>query len=552
MGFSTPTPIQGIAIPPLMQGRDVLAAAATGSGKTAAFVLPILHRLADRPRGTTRALVLAPTRELAAQICDHLTSLARHTRMSGAAVFGGVKMQPQVDAFRRGVDVIVATPGRLLDHFQHDYARLDRLEVLVLDEADRMLDMGFLPDVKRVLSHLPKDRQTLLFSATLPPPIVSLSREVLRAPVALNVERKSAPAKGITHFVYPVPHDDLKPELLADLLARTQYDSVLAFTRTKHRANRLADLLERRGLPCTRIHGNRSQTRRTEALDGFKDGAFRVMVATDIAARGIDVEGLALVVNVDVPHVPEDYIHRVGRTARADLTGVAITLVCPDEEEDLRHIERHMGRRIPRERLEGFDPARRPAERFEVPIRERIAEIRARKAAERERSREKAERKAAAEADRARATAEREQARAARGPGRAASPRFDSPRPPAQPGRHPRDGQRSRFDAPRPRYDAPRPRYDAPRPPRQDAPAARMDERRPDTRARPQPQPQARPQPQSQPQPQFQPRPDPSLPNRWRSDAARTPEIGFSRDDVPREPGAERAPSGRRFGRRFR
>ncbi len=400
LGFEKPTPIQSWAIPPVMAGRDVLAAAVTGSGKTAAFGLPILHRLLGKPRGTTRALVLAPTRELAAQIAGHVSELAHFTPLKAAAVFGGVGMQPQIDAFRRGVDVLVATPGRLLDHFQHDYARLDGLEVLVLDEADRMLDMGFLPDVERVLAQLPPRRQNLLFSATLPQPIVTLSRSILVDPVPINVERKSAPARGITHFAYPVA-DPLKPWLLAALLTGSRFDSVLAFTRTKHRANRLAALLERQGVPCALIHGARSQTRRTEALGGFKDGRFRVMVATDIAARGIDVEGLALVVNVDVPHVPEDYIHRVGRTARVDLTGVAITLVSREEEQDLARIERHIGRRIPRERLAGFDYDRSPGERFEVPIGERIAEIRKRKAEERARSREKAERKAAADAERA-------------------------------------------------------------------------------------------------------------------------------------------------------
>lgn len=399
MGFSRATPIQAVAIPPLMAGRDVLAAAATGSGKTAAFLLPILHRLRDRPRGTTRVLVLAPTRELAAQIAEHHRELARYLRVSVAAVFGGVGMAPQIDALRRGVDVLVATPGRLLDHMQHDYCRLDGLETLVVDEADRMLDMGFLPDVRRVLANLPRRRQTMLFSATMPPPIVQLSKDLLVDPVALNIERKAAPAKGISHAVYPVD-DDLKPALLRELLARTRYPSVLAFTRTKHRANRLADYLERHGVPVTRIHGNRSQTRRTEALSGFKDGQFRVMVATDIAARGIDVEELALVVNVDVPHVSEDYIHRVGRTARAEATGVAITFVSPAEEADLRSIEKALNGRLARQRLEGFDYTKRAEETFEVPLRVRIAEIRQRKAEERARSREKAERKAANEAER--------------------------------------------------------------------------------------------------------------------------------------------------------
>jgi len=267
------------------------------------------------------------------------------------------------------------------------------LEVLVLDEADRMLDMGFLPDVRRVLSQIPKPKQTMLFSATMPAPIVKLSREMLKDPLALNIDRKSEPAKGITHQVYPVP-SNLKSALLVELLARTSYDSVLAFTRTKHRANRLADLLEKRGVPCTRIHGNRSQNRRTEALKGFKDGKYRVMVATDIAARGIDVQELALVVNFDVPHLPEDYIHRVGRTARADAKGIAISLVSPDEERDLRGIERHLNTRLRRFDLDGFDYSHRPKERFEIPIGERIAQIRSRKAEERSRSRQRAENKA--------------------------------------------------------------------------------------------------------------------------------------------------------------
>jgi ATP-dependent RNA helicase RhlE len=393
MGFEHPTPIQRAAIPPLMQGRDVLATAVTGSGKTAAFLLPILHHLLGKRRGTTRALVVAPTRELAAQIADHLRDLAGQTGLTGAAVYGGVAMGPQVQAFRRGVDVLIATPGRLLDHFQYPYARLEGLEYLVLDEADRMLDMGFLPDIRRVLQHLPKRRRTLLFSATLPAPIVELADDLLENPVALNVERKSAPAAGITHAVYPVPHE-MKSYLLLKLLRQGSAKSVLAFTRTKHRANRLADFLERNGIACARIHGNRSQVQRTEALAGFKQGRFRVLVATDIAARGIDVEALELVVNFDVPHLPEDYIHRVGRTARVEATGDAYTFVSADEEGGLRAIERHIGKPLPRHTVAGFDYAKRPAERLEVPLAERIAAIRKRKAEERARSRAKDERRA--------------------------------------------------------------------------------------------------------------------------------------------------------------
>ncbi len=400
MGFETPTPIQSQSIPPALQGRDILACAMTGSGKTAAFLLPILQRLMDRPRGATRALILTPTRELAAQILEHLEGLSRFTGIRGAAVFGGVGAGPQEKAFRKGVEVLVATPGRLLDHFQNDYARLASLEVLVLDEADRMLDMGFLPDIRRVMRHLPRGpRQTFFFSATLPPPIVALSRELLSNPISLNVERKQAPATGITQALWPVPAD-LKVDLLAELLRRGEVGNVIVFCRTKHRVNRLAEKLETRGISVVRIHGNRSQKQRTEALDGFREGRYQVLAATDIVARGIDVEALDHVVNFDVPGQVEDYIHRVGRTARAEATGEAYTLVSPEEEGDVRAIERALGRPIQRRTLDGFDYRAKVAERFEIPIQERIAAIRARKAEERARAKAKAERKAAAEAAR--------------------------------------------------------------------------------------------------------------------------------------------------------
>jgi ATP-dependent RNA helicase RhlE len=398
LGFARPTPIQTDAIPPALEGRDVLACAATGSGKTAAFLLPILHQLIDRPRGTTRALVLTPTRELAAQVVADLNDIAVHTPISAAAVFGGVAMGPQEHAFRSGVDVIVATPGRLLDHFRQPYAKLAGLEYLVLDEADRMLDMGFLPDIRRVLRHLPARRQTLFFSATMPPPIAELSREMLKDPVLINLARKAAPAVGITQAVYPVPHQDVKAGLLVALLERGHMQEALVFTRTKHRANRLAELLATHRIATARIHGNRSQTQRTDALDGFKGGAYRVLVATDIAARGIDVEALGHVVNFDVPTTPEDYIHRVGRTARAEMTGDAFTFVAPDEEADLRAIEKAINKRLPRVTVPDFDYGARPSERFEIPIHERIAAIRARKAEERARAKAKAERRAAAQA----------------------------------------------------------------------------------------------------------------------------------------------------------
>jgi ATP-dependent RNA helicase RhlE len=290
------------------------------------------------------------------------------------------------------VDVIVATPGRLLDHFRFPYAKLEGLEILVLDEADRMLDMGFLPDIRRVLKHLPPRRQTLFFSATMPPPIMTLTRELLRRPAMINLERKAAPAVGITQAVYPVAQD-VKSSLLLELIKRGEMKSALVFTRTKHRANRLADFLSRHRVNCERIHGNRSQAQRTAAMEGFKSGRFRILVATDIAARGIDVEALSHVINFDVPAVPEDYIHRVGRTARAELTGDAFTFVSPEEEGDLSAIERVVGKRLPRVVLPDFDYSRRGSEKLEVPLAERIAAIRARKTEDRARAKAKAERR---------------------------------------------------------------------------------------------------------------------------------------------------------------
>ncbi|HEX6212460.1 MAG TPA: DEAD/DEAH box helicase [Methylomirabilota bacterium] len=395
LGFTRPTPVQADAIPPALAGRDVLACAATGSGKTAAFLLPIAQRLMAKPRGTTRALVLVPTRELAIQTAAHLDEVAVHTPITGAAIYGGVGMAPQEHAFRSGVDVLVATPGRLLDHLRSPYAALDRLEVLVLDEADRMLDMGFLPDIRRILRHVPARRQTLLFSATMPAPIVALTREILHQPAAINLERKAAPAVGITQAVYPVPAE-LKPSLLAALLARGDIREALVFTRTKHRANRLAEFLKRQGIEAERIHGNRSQAQRTAALDGFKAGRHRVLVATDIAARGIDVEALGHVVNFDVPRATEDYIHRVGRTARAEATGDAFTFVAPGEEQELQQIERALGRRLPRVLVPDFDYAAAPGGKLEIPLADRLVAIRKLKAEQRARSVEKAARQARA------------------------------------------------------------------------------------------------------------------------------------------------------------
>jgi ATP-dependent RNA helicase RhlE len=394
LGFTRPTPIQLDSIPPAMEGKDLLACAATGSGKTAAFLLPIMHQLMDRPRGTTRALVLTPTRELAAQILEDLNDLAVHTPLTGASVFGGVGMGPQEHAFRSGVDVMIATPGRLLDHFRMPYAKLAGLEFLVLDEADRMLDMGFLPDIRKVLKHLPTKRQTMFFSATMPPPIAQLTREMLKTPVLINQERQSTPPIGITQAVYPVAQE-LKSALLLELLNRDHMEEVLVFTRTKHRANRLADFLGKHGIKAERIHGNRSQPQRTAALAGFKSGVYRVLVATDIAARGIDIQELGHVVNFDVPLVPEDYIHRVGRTGRADAVGDAFTFVSPEEEGDLKAIERAVSKRLPRVILPDFDYTAKPAGKLEIPLAERIAQIRAKKAEDRARSKAKEARRGA-------------------------------------------------------------------------------------------------------------------------------------------------------------
>jgi ATP-dependent RNA helicase RhlE len=385
LGFTRPTPIQDAAIPPALAGRDVLACAQTGSGKTAAFLLPILERALDKPRGITRALVLAPTRELAAQILADLQDLAVHTPVTGAAVFGGVGHGPQEHALRSGVDVIIATPGRLLDHLRQKYAKFDRLEWLVLDEADRMLDMGFLPDIRRILRELPPKRQTLFFSATMPPPIRTLTQELLKNPATIQIERQSTTPARIVQAVYPVAQE-LKSALLIHLVKSGDIQQALVFTRTKHRANRLADALVAAGLSAGRIHGNRTQAQRTTALDAFRQGKTPILVATDIAARGIDVEDLGHVVNFDVPLVPDDYIHRIGRTGRAEASGEALTFVAPEERSELAAIERAIGRAVPRVTVPDFDYAARPTARLEVPRAQRIAEIRARKATERARN----------------------------------------------------------------------------------------------------------------------------------------------------------------------
>jgi len=390
LGFVRPTGIQAEAIPAALSGRDVIACAQTGSGKTAAFLLPIVQGLLDGGRGKTRALVLAPTRELAAQILEDLKDLATHTPVTGAAVFGGVGHGPQEHAFRSGVDIIIATPGRLLDHLRAPYARLDHIAYLVLDEADRMLDMGFLPEIRRILKYVPARRQTLFFSATIPPPIRALANEMLHNPVSIERERQGGTTpSGIRQAVYPVPQE-LKSRLLVRLIRGGDIQQALVFTRTKHRANRLADFLGREGLKADRIHGNRSQTQRTAALAAFKSGRTPVLVATDIAARGIDVEALGHVVNFDVPLAAEDYIHRIGRTGRAEATGDAFTFVAPQEQRELAAIERAVGRKLPRVTVPDFDYAAKPPAKLEIPIEQRIAEIRARKAEDRRRREAKA------------------------------------------------------------------------------------------------------------------------------------------------------------------
>ncbi|HEV7179004.1 MAG TPA: DEAD/DEAH box helicase [Candidatus Baltobacteraceae bacterium] len=345
--FTEPTPIQVQAIPPALEGRDVLASAQTGSGKSAAFGLPLIQSLMAEPRGKTRALVLAPTRELAEQIAVHLTALAKHTDVRVAAVYGGVGFGGQLGAFKRGCDIIIATPGRLLDHMKRGTARLNNVSKVVLDEADRMLDMGFLPVVRTILERLPAQRQTLFFSATLPPAISGLVRELLNDPVRVELAAENAPIETLTQTLYAVPNEK-KTELLLELLKDGNIYTAIAFTRTKARANRLAAALSKQNIPTDLIHGDRSQAQRTRALENLRKGKCRVLVATDIAARGIDIAQLGHVVNYDVPGAAEDYVHRVGRTARAKMTGDAITFVSSDEESLVRRIEYLIGRRLER------------------------------------------------------------------------------------------------------------------------------------------------------------------------------------------------------------
>ncbi len=360
-GYTTPTPIQAQAIPLVLAGNDVLGGAQTGTGKTAAFGLPLLQKLAalPKPEGLhrPRVLVLTPTRELAVQVGDNLRSYARYLRLNVTTLFGGVGMQPQLDAFRRGVDVLVACPGRLIDHLDRGSCKLGDVQMLVLDEADRMLDMGFLPSIKRIMKHVPQQRQTLLFSATFEARIKALALEFMRDPRQVQVAAQNSVVETISHRAIAVDGAK-KRDLLIELLAQRYTEQVLVFGKTKHGCNRLAEQLEKAGLPALAIHGNKSQNARQKALNEFKSGRTRILVATDVAARGLDIPELPLVINHDLPMVPEDYIHRIGRTGRNGASGEALSLVSPDEASLLRQIERVLGREFSLETVAGYEPSR--------------------------------------------------------------------------------------------------------------------------------------------------------------------------------------------------
>jgi ATP-dependent RNA helicase RhlE len=356
-GYATPTPIQKQALPPILAGKDVLGLAQTGTGKTAAFVLPIAQRLLASPRAPglapIRALIVTPTRELAEQIHTHIRALTRHTRLRSATVYGGVGPQAQLRALQQGVEIVVACPGRLLDYLHQGQIALNRVEMLVLDEADRMFDMGFLPEVRKIVKRLPARRQTLFFSATMPEAVRLLARDVLGNPTRIQVG-ETAPAVTVSHALYPVPAH-LKTGLLLELLKHTDTDSVLVFTRTKHRAKRLGEQLKRAGYKTASLQGNLSQNQRQRALEGFRSGQFQILVATDIAARGIDVASISHVINYDMPDTPEAYTHRIGRTGRAAKTGDAFTLVTPEDTDMVRTIERLLGAKLERRTLPNFD-----------------------------------------------------------------------------------------------------------------------------------------------------------------------------------------------------
>jgi ATP-dependent RNA helicase RhlE len=351
-GYTDPTAIQLRAIPIIMAGRDVIGSAQTGTGKTAAFALPIISRLGQR--GSLRALILEPTRELAAQVETAIRDYARFTNLRTVVLYGGTGYGRQDQALRHGTDILVATPGRLLDQMKRGMVQLNKIETLVLDEADRMLDMGFLPDVRRVIERCPRARQTMLFSATMPPEIDQLCQWALRKPETVEIGQRRLPAETVTHALYPVANDQ-KQALLEELLKRTDFDQVLIFCRTKHGADRVARKLHQQGHAVAVLHSNRTQREREKALSGFRDGRYEVMVATDIAARGIDVEQISHVINFDVPHHPEDYVHRIGRTGRAQSVGDAFTIMTGEDVQEVAAIERFIGQKIPRVKVEGFN-----------------------------------------------------------------------------------------------------------------------------------------------------------------------------------------------------
>jgi len=365
-GYETPTPIQEAALPAALRGRDVVGTAQTGTGKTAAFVLPILNKLLDGPRGLPRALIVTPTRELAEQIHEVIRVLATGTKLRSVTIYGGVGAAPQIKALKDGVDILVACPGRLLDLMSQGHARLHAVQILVLDEADRMFDMGFLPDVKRIIKAVPAKRQTMLFSATFPMEVEQLATQSLTAPQRISVGL-SRPAHTVSHALFPVPQH-LKSSLLLELLKRTKTGSVLVFTRTRHRAQKVERQIKQAGYKVTSLHSDRTQNQRQAALNGFKSGKYQIMVATDIAARGLDVENISHVVNYDMPDTADAYIHRIGRTGRAQRTGDAFTLTTPEDEDLIRTLERIMGKPLTREKLEDFD--------YEVPAPPRSGPMR--------------------------------------------------------------------------------------------------------------------------------------------------------------------------------
>ncbi len=361
-GYTVPTPIQLQAIPAVLAGGDLLAGAQTGTGKTAGFTLPILHRLSDKSvkgpsngRPPIRALILVPTRELAAQVEESVRDYGKYLKLSSMIMIGGVNINPQITRLKSRVDILVATPGRLLDHVQQNTLSLSQIEILVLDEADRMLDMGFIRDIKKILALLPRQRQNLLFSATFSDEIQALADNLLNKPVMIEVARRNATADKVTHVVHPVDRER-KKELLAHLIKQHRWSQVLVFTRTKHGANKLAEFLQANGIPALAIHGNKSQSARTQALAKFKAGDLQVLVATDIAARGIDISELPHVVNFELPNVAEDYVHRIGRTGRAGAEGDSVSLVCVDENKLLTAIEKLIKRELPSQVIAGFEP----------------------------------------------------------------------------------------------------------------------------------------------------------------------------------------------------